>query len=72
MTLEQLMDQRHQTYKAAFAKGFQNTELTEAWRAANRAYVEARVPQRPRFVPVAIKERAKKSLAETMEQFRTD
>ena len=45
MTLDQLMDQRHQAYKAAFAKGFQNTELTEAWRAANRAYVEARVPQ---------------------------
>ena len=36
MTLDQLMDQRHQAYKAAFAKGFQNTELTEAWRAANQ------------------------------------
>ena len=43
MTLDQLMDQRHQAYKAAFAKGFQNTELTEAWRAAHQSATTWRV-----------------------------
>ena len=44
-SIEQLMDERHDAYRAALNADFNTTELTLAWRKANRAYVLAREAQ---------------------------
>jgi len=42
MNLVELMDARHLAYREAFRTGFKDGALFEAWRDANRAYVQAR------------------------------
>jgi len=50
-TIDSLIHARHITFVRALESGFQNTEITEAWREANRAYVRARMGNSTRLKP---------------------